>query len=351
MGLDPEQRADFYASTGWGGASELPVGEDWSQRKIFRIKKKDKTAIVMHAVPDDDPRATPGHKLGDYIKIADYLRSLELSAPEVFAQNLKGGLLLVEDFGDDSFSRLLGMGEGRTHDLYLIATNALIHLHQQARSKPIELPNFYDGHVYKGRRRIVDWYMPFARGQRNAEGLVEDYERIWKGIEKNLPSIPHQFQHIDFHPGNLMWLPERDHVQQVGILDFQGAMNGPVPYDLVNLLEDARRIVSEPIRLECLERFLKSLAEDERDAFAQWYPVIACQFHSRVIGQAIKLALSGKTALLPLIPTLQRYMMRDLENETLKPLKDWFMRQNITFGENCDVNRNAAERLIRPDAF
>lgn len=102
--LNPFDRVSFLKHAGWEGAIETPVGEDWSQRKILRVNRGERTAILMHAVPDDDPRATPGHHLSDYIRIAHYVRSMELSAPQVYAQDLTHGLLLVEDFGTQNFA-------------------------------------------------------------------------------------------------------------------------------------------------------------------------------------------------------------------------------------------------------
>lgn len=352
MILSPIQRAEFLRQSGWGGAYEVPVGEDWSQRKIFRVERNGKTAIVMHAVPDDDPRATPGHHLRDYVTISQYLRSMQLSTPEVYAADLRHGLLLVEDFGKDNFADLLGTPAHIDEDFYILSTRTLIHLYKRTASPVIELPAYEEGHVHQGRRRVVDWYMPAVLGRMNPDGLAEEFLEVMSGIEQGLPPVRRRFLHGDFHPGNLMWLPQRVGIEQVGLLDFQGAYMGPAPYDLVNLLDDARRTVPENLRQECLQRFIQELGSDEAQSFKSWYTVLAVQFHCRVIGQAIKLAIrDNKTRLMDLMPILQHHLVKDLSDPVLEPLKTWFQKQGINFNQKQMISLAKARPLIRPDAF
>jgi hypothetical protein len=150
----------------------------------------------------------------------------------------------------------------------------------------------------------------------------------------------------------MMWLPERVGIQQTGLIDFQGAMMGPAPYDLVNLLDDARRDVPQDIRDACLNQFLAGMAAEDRESFEAWYPVLAAQFHCRVIGQALRLAiLDGKTRLLTIIPILRRHLIRDLSSPVLKPLKDWFDAQGVDFSDVRQIDPAKAAKFIRPDAF
>ncbi len=352
--LSQAQRAEFLKQSGWSGVSESPVGEDWSQRKFFRIEKNGRTAIVMHAVPDDDPRSTPGHKLHDFITISGYLRQIGLSVPEVYAHDLKHGLLLVEDFGVQDFAGFIGQvgGHDRERDLYLLATKTLSHIYSKTEFIAIDLPDYYAGHVHKGRQRVVDWYMPSVLQRKNQDGLVEDYLSVWKVIEKSLPRVKRRLLHGDFHPANLMWLPERQGIQQTGLIDFQGSMMGPAPYDLVNLLDDARREVPEDIRQECLSVFVSGMAQEDKDAFLAWYPVLSAQFHCRVIGQALRLAIRDqKTRLLDIIPILRRHLVRDLSSPVLKPMKDWFSAQGVDFTERGRIDPDVAKFYIRDDAF
>lgn len=345
--LDQDAKKDFLRHAGWQGAAEQSVGEDWSQRHISRLSKDGKTAILMHSLPDDDPRLTPGHKPSDYVRIDSYLRDLGLSAPEIYQADPARGLLLVEDFGTTSFHEL-----GADADMYLAATDVLVHLYRSTETPDIELPDYYQGHIHTGRRRVIDWYTPALRGHRNEDGLSEAYLKVWDEIERGLPPVPKRFLHIDFHPHNLMWLPERQGLKRVGPIDFQGAMFGPAPYDLANLLREARRIVPDDIQNFCLERFSAALPQEEWSAFYAWYKVLATQFHCRVIGQALRLAIKlDKTHLLGIIPVLQQQLETDLRDPLLEPLATFFKENEINFSRPLDVNLAHIIPLIREDAF
>lgn len=350
--LDPAERLNFLKHAGWAGAFETRVGEDWSQRKIFRVEKNGRSAIVMHSLPDDHPQATAGHKLRDFVRISSYLFSIGLSAPQVYAQDVAHGLLLVEDFGSISLQdRIQDMPSSQGDD-YLRATNVLAHIYGRSQHISIDLPDYYAGHIHTGRRRVVDWYIPAIKRVKNPDGLSEEYLEVWKKIEKSLPIVPRRFLHADFHPANLMWLAEREKDKQIGLVDFQGAVVGPAPYDLVNLLDDARRIVPDDIRAVCLGKFIEHLMPAERESFLAWYPILACQFHCRVIGQAVKLAVhSGKTRLLDLVPILSHHLQHDLKHPLLAPLAQWFVAQRVDFRETATIDLSGLGSLIREDAF
>lgn len=346
------QREEFLRASGWAGAFEIPVSGDWSQREFFRIEKKGKTAILIQSAPDGDPRQSPGHKLSDFVKVSEYLNSIKLSAPQIIAQDYTHGLLLVEDFGSWDFATLIKNNNEQEKDLYLIATEVLRHFYKTTEYPPIELPSFFSSHIYKGHQRVVDWYMPAVRQEKNDDSVLKDYLNVWAQIEKKLPTPKNRMLHGDFHPGNIMWLPSRKRAMQAGLIDFQGAMMGPASYDLVNLLDDARRIVPNDIRAECMSLYMNEMKVEEKESFQIWYSVLATQFHCRVIGQALRLAiLEGKTKLLNFIPTLRYHLVRDLSNPYTKPLKDWFDSKGIDFNEDSVIDIDKIKHFIRPDAF
>lgn len=351
MPLSISDRTEFLKVAGWSGATETPVGEDWSQRKMFRVTRNNRTAIVVQAVPDH-LRTTPGHRLGDFVNVAVYLKSIEVSVPDIYAADIQKGLLLVEDFGTQVMRDLIAQSSNHEHDMYLLMTDTLAHIYDKAEFVGVDLPDYYKTYIHQGRRRVVDWYLPAVLGRKNEDGLVEEFLDVFRDIEKSLPPAMRRFQHGDYHPGNLMWLPERTGIQQVGLLDFQEGMMGPAPYDLVNLLDDARCVVPEPLYTNCMNRFVDKLKIADRDVFRAWYAVLACQFHCRVIGQAIKLSVrEDKNRLLALIPVLQHHLRRDLHSVHLKPLAQWFKKQGVNFSENNVLDPAKIARFIRDDAF
>lgn len=345
-------RDDFLARTGWDKAHLSAVGEDSAFRRYFRLKAADgRSAILMEAVPDGSAYVTPGHNMKDFIRISKYMRGLGLSAPDIFEADIEEGYLLLDDFGSNSFKMALDAGVNR-EELYGLATDVLKFLRENAKADDIELPRYYDSHVHTGRRRLVDWFMPAQKGALNQDGVVEEYLGVWDSIEQSLPPVPQGFLHIDYHFENLMWMPERKGFERSGILDFQGAMTGPVPYDLANLLEDARVDVPKDLRDAMLDRFCAGMSAEEETNFRNWYRVLATQFHCRVLGQFIRLAVrDGKPRYMQYLPRVAGYIAEGLKDPVLAPLKSWFDTQRVTFENLPAYDPEKIKHFIRPDAF
>ncbi len=328
----------FLNTHGW--TIDQPVGRDSSIRRYFRVFKGNQTAILMETVPDSSPHATPGHSLADFLRIAGWVHGLGLKVPEIYEQDLENGYLLLEDLGDVCFRDALDGGQD-AQALYGAAKDVLDHI--AAQGCALELPNYYDSHVHRRHRRIVDWFVPLTRRQRNDDGLVDAYKAVWQDIENSLPPCKQGFLHIDFHTQNLMWLPQEQGIKQCGVLDFQGAMIGPQLYDLANLLEDARRDVPQGVKAA----LLSSLDETEK----AWFRILATQFHCRVIGQFLKqAAVDDNPTYLKHVPRLQNYLHSAMDDPLLKPLKQFFDDLDIDFSTPYAFNAADAEQYVRPDA-
>ncbi len=341
-------RAQFLNAQGWRGAQESAIGDDMAFRRYIRLRRGDgATIMLMEALPDTHPHATPGHRIGDYIRISRWLREKGVAAPAVHAADEQNGFVLIEDFGDVSFKAALEQGRER-EGLYTLATDVLSLLRAKTAAPDIALPGYYQSHVHTGRRRVVDWYMPLVRRARNPDGLAEDYLAVWASIEKKLAPAAQGFLHIDYHFENLMWRPAQSGLSQCGVLDFQGAMYGPAPYDLANLLEDVRVDVPADLRQRMMTRYLEAAPADARENFRQWYRVLATQYHCRVIGQFIKLVQMGKPRYLAHMPRVARYLREGLKDPLLAPLRVWFAEQGVDFTVEAPALDHA---LIREDAF
>ncbi|MCK5285574.1 MAG: phosphotransferase [Alphaproteobacteria bacterium] len=310
--------------------------EDGSSRRFYRVQKATHSAICM----DCSSGEVPGHRLDDFVRIGSWLNSIGLKTPEIYELDDVGGFALLEDFGDISFKKAIEQGVCK-NNLYRLANDVLEHFNVQ--DCPLKLPNYYDTHVYKAHRRVIDWYVPAVRKERNPDGLIDGYLKAWQEIEKNLPQCKQGFLHIDFHVENLMWLPEEKGLCQCGILDFQGAMIGACSYDLGNLLEDMRVDVSEDI---CAE-LLSGKSED----YLLWYRVLTTQFHCRLIGQIIRWAVrDGKSGYLQYLPRVSMYLQNALKEPVLEPLKCFFLKESIDFKALTDLNINQIAEYIHCDA-
>ncbi len=306
--LSQKNVTNLAVSNGWQFVE--PVAEDGSARRYDRYEKSGKSAILMSVYGD-----TPGHRLADFVRIGGWLRDVGLSAPEIYEADEAAGELLLEDFGPVSF---------KDQPNYQLAGDVLAHL--SAQGCTLELPHYDDSHVHAGRGLIMRWFVPALRGEVNPDGLIEAYLAVWDEIEVGLPPCPQGFTHIDFHAENLMWLPGREGLQRCGILDFQGAMIGPSPYDLVNLLEDMRADVPADIQ--------NKLLAGRSEEFLAWYRVLGTQLHCRLIGQCVRWAVrDGKPAYMHYMPRLFGYMDRALEDPILSPLRQFFEDQGLRFDQ------------------
>ncbi len=306
-----------------------PLKQDASTRRYDRVQKGDHTAILMHETPNNPDMAS-------FIEISGWLRDIGLKVPEIYETALEEGFMLLEDLGDMSFK-----DTGDQSNLYPLAADVLNHISTQ--NCPLTLPNYYESAIHKGHRRVIDWYVPLVRGIKNEDGLAEEYESVWKTIEANLPSCPQGFIHVDYHAENLMWLAHESGLKRCGILDFQSAMIGPKPYDLANLLEDARTDVPPDVQAQILARY------DE--AFRAHYRVLATQFHCRVIGQFIKMALlNDNPNYLQYIPRLEGYMRAALSHPNLKPLKSFFEEHRLNIEGFTEHSLGNAKTLLAQGA-
>lgn len=350
-------REAFLKQHGCSTSKLVAVGEDSAFRRYFRLTQDDgRSVVLMECVPDGNGMATPGHSMLDFVRLSAYLRSIGISAPQVYEADDLNGYLLLEDFGDVSFKKALEQDPARREELYEYATDALSWLQRHARAEDVGLPDYYQSHVHTGRQRLIDWYVPAVRGQKNPDGLVADYLAVWDKIEHALPPVSQGFLHVDFHFENLMWRDGKNGLAQCGVLDFQGAMKGPVPYDLANLLEDARVDVPADLRARMIDRYCQSMSDDDCKIFKDWYRVLATQFHCRLMGQFIRLAVpldagKPKPRYLQMIPRVAGYIREGLKDPVLHPLADWFKTQGIDFAKVDQFNPDDIRPNIRPEAF
>lgn len=324
---------DFLARHGWHILQD--IAQDSSSRSYGRVQRGDHTAILMQDHSGDTDQ------IQRFMQIGKWLSDIGLSTPQIYEVDEGAGLLLLEDFGDTSFKTAIenGVPPG---ELYALARDVLSHM--TSHPCPLDLPGYKGSRVDQGHRRIMDWYLPAALGRQVTDEELAEYHALWRQIEAAAPPAFYTFQHIDFHVENLMFLPERDGVKQAGILDFQDAMFGPKPYDLGNLLEDPRCEITEDLR--------QNLLADLDDAQKHTYRIVTTQFHMRVTGQFIKLAIrDNKTRYLAFLPRLETYIRAALQDPALKPLQSFFTQINLDFDAAHTFNIAAIESILREDAF
>ncbi len=336
----------FLARAGWGQADYRPLAGDASYRRYARLSSGRGRAILMDAPPGGDGRKSAAaqqynataHLATDcapFVAVAAYLAQSGFSAPRILAADMAAGLLLLEDFGDRLYFDLFAQGEAEV-PLYMAATDLLLALHNQPvpdmlpespYTAAYRIPGFDQDAVQAELALMLDWYLP-DQGRETSAAARAEFEDIWAGLYPHFATGREVLILRDYHAQNIFRLPERTGLQQVGVIDFQDALRGSAAYDLVSLLEDARRDVAPEIAEAMLARYCEIAPRDQpefdAEGFRFAYAIAGVQRNTRLLGTFTRLARrDGKMFYLSLIPRVCGYLTRALAHPRLRPLQDW----------------------------
>ncbi len=308
--------AAFLANAGWSDAQRRRLAGDASFRRYERLQGPRGRAMLMDAPP-------PREDVRPFVKIAEHLRTLGYSAPAILARDLDAGLLLLEDFGDDTFTRLLAGGASE-EELYRLAVDLLVDLHRQPQAAAIDAPPYDEERLLAEAALLTDWYLP-AIDRPVSPAAREAYLSTWRQAFGVFRDQPATLVLRDYHVDNLMRLPGRSGLAACGLLDFQDAVIGPAAYDLVSLLEDARRDVSPTIITHMTKHYLDAFPSIDRERFLAGYAVLGAQRNAKIVGIFTRLmARDGKPHYLGHIPRVWRLLDGDLRHPALSEVRRWF---------------------------
>lgn len=311
--------AAFLGAAGWGRAERRPLAGDASFRRYERLRLDEKRAVLMDAPP-------PQEDVRPFLAVAAMLHRLGLSAPAILARDEAAGLLLLEDLGDGTYTRLLAEGADETA-LYALAIDVLIHLQRRFDPLTAVLPPYDETRLLNEAALLVDWFLPVAGEAPVASEWREDYLAAWRQVLPAAMGAPVTLVLRDYHVDNLLLLPERQAVAACGLLDFQDAVIGPASYDVVSLLEDARRDVSPSLAATMMERYLAGFPGIDRARFMASYAVLGAQRNCKIVGIFTRLwKRDGKPQYLQHIPRVWRLIEHDLRHPALAPIADWLRR-------------------------
>jgi len=307
----PEGLAEFVAHAGWGGADIAPLPGDASFRRYFRLSNGGESAMLMHAPPPhEDP--TP------FLHVARWLADHGMRAPAILTEDAGQGWVLTEDFGDDRMRDWLDLHPADERAAYAAAVEALAALH---RLPPGPFAP-YDMATYQREAALLtEWFCP-------AQGLEVDvagYAAAWSDVLA--PMIARQQPGVtvlrDYHAENIMLLGGQAAAPQ-GLIDFQDALVGHPAYDLVSLLQDARRDVSEDLETAMLMHYARAVGVSDEEFIAD-YARLGAQRNAKIVGIFTRLdRRDGKPRYLDLVPRVWTALERDLAHPALAPVARWF---------------------------
>jgi aminoglycoside/choline kinase family phosphotransferase len=342
-----QQRRDFVERSGWRNAEIVPRPGDASTRSYARVSLNGRKAMLMDQPQSAETPAAPAnatpeerHALGynavarlagadtaRFVAASNHLRGLGLSAPEIYAADPAQGFVLIEDFGDELYADVLTRG-GDERALYEQAAEVLAALHAQdapATLHPDKALLAYDETAQIAEADLMtEWYMPYALGRAARPDEIAEHRTLWRATLETLREPSPVFVHRDYHAQNLLWLPERKGIARVGLIDFQDALAGSRAYDLISLVEDARRDVIPEVAAATTAHYLMATGTDERNFRAQM-AVMAAQRNAKIAGIFARLyKRDGKPRYLGYLPRVWGYLNRDLEHPALAKLKSWY---------------------------
>lgn len=302
---------DFLAAHGFGAARRVALPSDASFRRYVRLQDGPRPALLMDAPP-------PQEDVRPFLHVGAHLARTGLAAPEVIATDPAQGFVLIEDLGPHSMAQALDAGADPL-PLYLDAADALAALH--AAPPPAGLPAWDAARMAEtAAATFLDWWWEAALGAPAPEATRAAFREAIHAMLT--PFAAQGFVHRDYFPANLMPLPDRAAPQRVGIIDFQDAARGHPAYDLVSLVEDARRDVAPNVREATIARYLAQRPGLDPAAFRAAMAAMAAQRHLRVAALWVRLAKrDGKWHYLPHGPRNWALLERALAHDAALPLR------------------------------
>jgi aminoglycoside/choline kinase family phosphotransferase len=311
------KRQEFIAAHGWADATCVPLRQDASARRYYRLSAAKGTRIVMDAAP-------PFEETSAFAAKQKIFATYGWAVPEISAADFGNGFLLLEDFGDHSFADRLAHG-GDAAEFYFMAIDNLIHLHRQSATAARGLPQLGVARLTYLVSWLIEWYVPLVQPETLSRVIREEFFDIWTAQYAVLERVPQHACHLDYQFHNLMDRAGKTGLARVGILDFQDAAFGPVVADLVLLLENARAEVPPAIVTACIERYLAAFPQINRADFDAAFATASAHNAARILGLFARLKIrDGKGQYLQHLPRNLRYFENSLRHPSLSAIRQWF---------------------------
>ena len=325
----------FLKRTGFGAAARHALGQDASTRRYVRLVGGPRPALLMDAPPVEDAPCPPSADVAERIRLgwnastrlaasridaftalARYLGARGFSAPEILAEAPEDGFALIEDFGEGrEFARLIERDAAGEVDLYRLAADALAIWHSEPAPERIDdWPILdFDGLALQANADLfAEWLPQLDARMRLSEAGLARWERERDGLIEQALALPRAFTLRDYHAENLLWLPERAGHAQVGLLDFQDAVNGWDAWDMAMLVQDARRAVSADAEAAAIGAYLDGSGKDD-GPFRERLAIVGTLNALRITGLFARLPVrDDKKRYLAFMPRQQALLARNL---------------------------------------
>jgi aminoglycoside/choline kinase family phosphotransferase len=216
-----------------------------------------------------------------------------------------------------------------------LAVDVLTHLHKHEKRSEITLPRYDDRLLADEAMLLLDWYYPALTGKQPTEDMKKSFSDVWAALFAKFPKDQETLVLRDYHVDNLMLLGDAQGLRSCGLLDFQDAVKGQFSYDLMSLLEDARRDVAPGLKEHLYKRYMTGMgASLDRTAFDYSFRVLAAQRHAKVLGIFVRLSVrDGKDRYLQFIPHVHKLFLHAVHDPALQLLNSWFEKNGMDISQ------------------
>lgn len=358
----PRQRArlervlaisDFLQANGKTNASRQYFSGDAAYRTYELVRDADGQALLMDWQPpprgpviqDGKTYAEIVHLARDvapFVAIDNYLHENGFSVPAILAQDLQGGMLLLEDMGRDG---VLDEDGAPIADRYLESVACLAALHKAPAPQDIALGNgttyrvpHFDADAMKIETSLLlDWFLPHVMGKETDESDRQSFFDVWDQLIAKLDDAEKGLLLRDFHSPNIIWQAEKSGIQRVGIIDFQDAMIGPTAYDLASIIQDARVTIAPELQARLMAYYLELRRKDanfDEASFLKAFAIMAAQRNCKLVGIWVRLMKrDGKPHYMNHMPRTLSYLRSALTHPDLASLRDWLIDAGLPIHE------------------
>jgi len=306
----------FVLNCGFKEEDIIPIKNDASFRKYYRIKNK--KLIVMDAPPDK------GESIEQFRTIADIIHTFNLSAPQIVSFDTKQGFMLLEDFGQTSFSNILN--KDNESKLYKKAIEVLIQINKQSKSKEkkiSKLKSYSIDLLVNESLLFIDWYLEKRKGELVSSDQKKEFIKILNDFYNNIKPQSSTLVLRDYHVDNLFFLNNQKSLKQVGLIDFQDAVIGSPLYDLASLLEDVRRPLRRNLQKKLLEIYIKAISINGQDAEREMR-FFSIQRNLKILGIFCRLSIRDKKdGYLKYLPNAVKLLRKNLQDPFFINLVNW----------------------------
>jgi N-acetylmuramate 1-kinase len=341
----------FLESNGLSDAQRRWYQGDASTRSFERITPRDSGRLILMDHPEK-PDLSPVVNGRSYRQtaritwtvrpfsaIARALQSHGFAAPQIHAQDLDQGILLMEDLGDGKIVDSQGQP---IEERYCLAAEFLAHLHDAGIGPDLPCA---DGSVYRlplydrdafmiEARLLLDWYFPYSLGRQPTPTEAAKFEELWEVLIARMSTSQTGLVLRDFHSPNIIWRPSETGFSRIGLVDIQDAVQGPLSYDVSSLAQDARVSVSEELENKTIQAYAlarRKLGEFDADSFSQAYAITALQRATKIAGIFVRLdRRDGKPSYLKHLPRIENYIRRTIHHPALADLADFYSSFDLT---------------------